>query len=166
MQISVSVADDEQRLRRTIRFLLRPQLKLIRVLGGVIIVLGLVLVALKPTAPPYYGALLLGLLFVFAVGPFAVARSMRVQSTAIRDGFHLRLDDECLTVSYPLVESRFRWAGLGRVIETAEVWYIMFGKLQAVTIPKAPMTEEQRAEFAAFVNGLPAPTGDRRPPVG
>jgi hypothetical protein len=27
----------------------------------------------------------------------------------------------------------------------------MFGKIQAVTIPKDPMTEKQRAEFAAFV---------------
>jgi hypothetical protein len=26
----------------------------------------------------------------------------------------------------------------------------MFSKIQAVTIPKDPMTEEQRAEFAAF----------------
>ena len=53
----------------------------------------------------------------------------------------------------PLAESRFRWAGLGRVIEAAEVWYVMFGKIQAVTIPKDPMTEEQRVEFSAFIAG-------------
>jgi hypothetical protein len=57
------------------------------------------------------------------------------------------------------IESRFRWAGLSRVVETPEVWYAMFGKLQAFTIPKGPMTEEQRAEFAAFVSRLPLPGG-------
>ena len=35
-----------------------------------------------------------------------------------------------------------------------EVWYIMSGKVQAATFPKDPMTEEQRATFAAFVGRL------------
>ena len=29
----------------------------------------------------------------------------------------------------------------------------MFGKIQTVTIPKDPMTEEQRVEFSAFIAG-------------
>ncbi len=154
MQISMWVPYDEKRLRRTLRFLLRPQLKSVRILGGVLIVLGLALVALEPSMPMAYGALVLGLLFVAAIAPITVARSVRMQSNVIKDGFHMTLDDEWVTVANPLAESRFRWAGLGRVIETPEVWYIMFGKIQAITIPKDLLTEEQRAEFAAFVNGL------------
>ncbi|MDW5330639.1 YcxB family protein [Plantactinospora sp. KLBMP9567] len=154
MQISMWVPYDEKRLRRTLRFLLRPQLKSVRILGGVLIVLGLALVALEPSMPMAYGALVLGLLFVVAIAPITVARSVRMQSDVIKDGFHMTLDDEWVTVANPLAESRFRWAGLGRVIETPEVWYIMFGKIQAITIPKDLLTEEQRAEFAAFVNGL------------
>jgi hypothetical protein len=159
MQISVWVPYDEQRLRRTLQFILRPQLKFIRIMGGVLIVLGLVLVALEPSMPVAYGAVVLGLLFVVAIAPITVARSMRMQSNVIKDGFHMTLDDEWVTVTYPLAESRFRWAGLGRVIETPEVWYIMFGKIQAVTIPKDPMTEQQRAEFAAFVDRLQTGAG-------
>jgi hypothetical protein len=154
MQISMWVPYDEKRLRRTLLFILRPQLKSVRILGGVLIVLGLALVALEPSMPMAYGALVLGPLFVVAIAPITVARSVRMQSNVIKDGFHMTLDDEWVTVAYPLAESRFRWAGLGRVIETPEVWYIMFGKLQAITIPKDLLTEEQRAEFAAFVNGL------------
>jgi hypothetical protein len=154
MQISMWVPYDEKRLRRTLRFLLRPQLKSVRILGGVLIVLGLALVALESSMPMAYGALVLGLLFVVAIAPITVARSVRMQSDVIKDGFHMTLDDEWVTVANPLAESRFRWAGLGRVIETPEVWYIMFGKIQAITIPKDLLTEEQRAEFAAFVNGL------------
>jgi hypothetical protein len=154
MQISVWVPYDEERLRRTLGFILRPQLKFIRILGGVLIVLGLALVALEPTMPMAYGVVVLGLLFVVAIAPITVARSVRMQSNVIKDGFHMTLDDEWVTVTYPLAESRFRWAGVDRIIETPEVWYIMFGKIQAVTIPKEPMTEQQRAEFAAFVDGL------------
>ncbi|MCW3816884.1 YcxB family protein [Micromonospora sp. DR5-3] len=154
MQISMRVPYDEKRLRRTLQFILRPQLRLVRILGGVLIVLGLALVALDPSTSLAYVALVLGLLFVFAIAPITVARSVRMQSNVIRDGLHLTLDDEWVTLIYPLVESRLRWAGLDRVIETPEVWYIMFGKIQAITVPKEPMTEEQRAEFGAFVNGL------------
>ncbi|MFI5908554.1 YcxB family protein [Dactylosporangium sp. NPDC051541] len=154
MRISVWVPYDERRLRRTLQFILRPQLRRIRVMGGVLIVLGLAGLALGPSPAVPSGVVVLGLLFVFAVGPLTVARSVRLQSNVIRDGFHMMLDDEWATVSYPLAESRFRWAGLERVIETPEVWYAMFGKMQAFTIPKGPMTAEQRAEFTAFVGGL------------
>lgn len=154
MQISMWVAYDEKRLRRTIQFILRPQMRLVRILGGVLLVLGLGLVALDPSAPVAHGAVVLGLLFVVAIAPITVARSMRMQSKIIKDGFHMTLDDEWVTMTYPLAESRLRWAGLDRVTETPEAWYAMFGKLQAITIPKQPMTEEQRAEFVAFVAGL------------
>ncbi|MEU5939230.1 YcxB family protein [Micromonospora sp. NPDC047548] len=154
MQISIWVPYDEKQLRRTLQFVLRPQLNSIRILGGGLIVLGLALVALEPSTSLAYVALVLGLLFVVAIAPITVAQSMRMQSNVIRDGFHMTLDDEWVTLTYPLAESRFRWSGLGRVIETPEVWYIMFGKIQAIMIPKDPMTEEQRAAFAAFVNGL------------
>ncbi|MGN9777561.1 YcxB family protein [Micromonospora sp. H33] len=154
MQISMWVPYDEKQLRRTLQFILRPQLKSIRILGGVLVVLGLALAALEASSPLAYVALVLGLLFVVAIAPITVARSMRMQSDVIRDGFQMTLDDEWVTLTYPLAESRLRWSGLGRVIETPEVWYIMFGKIQAITIPKDLMTEEQRATFAAFVNGL------------
>jgi YcxB-like protein len=154
MQISMAVPYDEQRLRRTLRFILRPQLRTVRILGAALAVIGLGTVALDPAEPMSYVPLAVGLLFVFLLPPYTTARSLRMQSNVIRDGCHITLDDEWATITYPLVESRFRWAGLNRVIETPEAWYAMFGKLQAVTIPKDPMTETQRAEFAAFVDRL------------
>jgi hypothetical protein len=155
MQISMGVPYDEERLRRTLRFLLRPQLKSVRLLGAVLIVLGVALAALEPSLPiAYAAALILGLLFLVAVSPITVARSIRMQSNIIKDGFHMTLDDEWVTMTYPLGELRLRWGGLGRIVETPDVWYVMMGQLQAITIPKDLMTGEQRAEFAAFVNGL------------
>lgn len=154
MQISMWVPYDEKRMRRTYRFILRPQLKVTRILGWVIALPGLAIVPLQPSYPVPYVFVVLGLFFVFAAGPISVARCMRLQSMAIMDGSRMTLDDQWVTVIFPLVESRFKWTGLDRVVETRADWYLMVGKAQAVAIPKDLMTEEQRAEFGAFVQRL------------
>jgi len=145
---------DEKRLRRTLHFIIKPQMRAIRVLGGLVGGIGLLLVAMDPTGWEGYLFAFLGLFFVVAMAPITVARSVRLQSNVIKEGLHMTIDSEALTVTYPLVETRFKWAGLGRVIETPEVWYAMFGKIQAIAIPKDAMTEQQRAEFAEFVKTL------------
>jgi hypothetical protein len=154
MHIAMWVPYDERRIRRTLHFILRPQLKRVRVMGGILAVLGLALLALDHATPFPYVFMVLGLFVVVAIGPLTVARALRLQSNVVKDGFHMTLDNEWVTVSYPLAESRFRWAGLDRVIETPEVWYAMFGRMQAIPIPKETMTQEQRAELAAFLTGL------------
>ena len=151
MQINMAIPYDEQMMRRTLKFIMKPQMKTVRLAGAVLIVLGLLLVALDPTSAMNYGVVVLGLLFLTVVGPLVLAQTVRQQSRVLRDGQHMMLDDEWLTMIYPLAESRLRWTGLDRVIETPEAWYAMFGKVQAVTIPKNAMTEQQRAEFAAFL---------------
>ncbi|MGW3471493.1 YcxB family protein [Saccharopolyspora sp. NPDC000995] len=149
--MSFEVPYDAQQLRRTIRFLVRNHLMLIRILGGLLALLGLLLVVLDPSEPFGYTAVVGGLLLVLAIGPILVAVAMRMQAAAIKQGFRLVLNDEWMQISYPLCESRLWWAGLGRAVETPEVWYVMFGKAQAVVVPKGVMTPQQQAEFAAFV---------------
>ncbi len=145
---------EEERLRRTIRFVMRHQLNMWRVGGVVIVLLGLFMLMLDSTDSIGYVFTGIGLAFVFVVGRATVAWTLRMQAGAVKDGCQMAISDEWLTVANSLVESRIRWAAFGRVIETPEVWYIMFGKLQAVAVPKELMTDEQRATFTAFVNGL------------
>ncbi|MEV5540514.1 YcxB family protein [Saccharopolyspora shandongensis] len=149
--MSLEVPHDVQRMRRTIRFLSRPYLRLTRVLGGVLAFLGVVLIVLDPSLAFAYAAVVGGVAVVFAIEPIMVAVGMRTQAAAIQHGYHLTLNDEWMHIAYPLVESRCRWAGLDRVVETPEVWYVMFGKVQAMVVPKDVMTSQQRAEFEAFV---------------
>lgn len=154
MKISLWVPFDEKQLRRTLKFILRPQARLVRILSGVVVFLGLALVAMNPSGWKGYFFTAVGLFLLVFTGPFLVARSVRMQANVIRQGLNMTLDNEAVTVTYPTVESRFSWAALGRVVETPEVWYVMFGRVQAITIPKDAMTEPQRAEFAAFVRTL------------
>ncbi len=151
MQISMWVPYDEGRLRRTIKVVMRPQIRLIRIMGAILIPLGLLVIAIGASIPVAAVALLLGVLCLTVVGPLSVAQAVRMQSRIIRDGFHLTLSDEWLTVVYPLAESRYRWAGVDNVIETPEAWYLMSGRAQSFAVPKDAMTEEQRSEFAAFL---------------
>ena len=152
MQISLSVPYDPQLMRRTLMFLSRPQHRIARLLGAVMLLCGLLLVVLDPADPVAYAIIVCGVAFVFGVVPLTVAYSMRLQSDAIRQASHLSLDDEGVRMSFPLIESRIRWAALDRIVETPEVWYMMFGKMQAVTVPKSAMAPQQQAEFAAFVS--------------
>ncbi|MEV0081421.1 YcxB family protein [Saccharopolyspora sp. NPDC050642] len=149
--MSLEVPHDVHRLRRTIRFLSRPYVLLTRILGGVLAFLGVVLIVLDTSSAVGYAAAAGGLAVVFAIGPIMVAVGMRTQAAAIQHGYRLTLDDEWMHVAYPLVESRCRWEGLDRAVETPEAWYVMFGKAQAVVVPKDVMTPQQRAEFEAFV---------------
>ncbi len=128
MQISIAVPYDERRLRQTLTFALRPQVRAARIGGLFALVLGTLLILLDPALPLPYLTVIIGLFMIFGVEPFNVSRSMRMQARAIRDGRHITLDDEWLTVTYPLAESRYRWAGLDTVIETPETWYAMFGR--------------------------------------
>lgn len=158
MQMSILVPHDGQLLRRTIRFLIRPQVRLMRVLGAVLTVLGVLLLMLDAPASVGYTVVVCGPVLAVGFGPLTTSWALRTQPAALSDTYHLTLDDEWVQVSFPLVETRCRWAGLGRIVETPEVWYVMFGKVQAVPIPKAAMTPEQRAEFAAYVaQQQPAP---------
>lgn len=153
MQISMSVPYDEARLRRTLKFMLRPYLRTLTIMCLVLILLGLALVVLDPSSTMSYAVAALGLVLL-AVQPWMVAQQVRAQSRVLRDGVHITLDDEWATVRYPLAESRFRWAGFDRVVETPEVWYLTFGQA-AFAVPKDRMTDEQRAEFAAFLSRAP-----------
>jgi hypothetical protein len=151
MQIAMWVPYDEGRLRRTIKIVLRPQMRLIRILGGVLTVVGLFLVVAGGSFEVSFLAVVLGVVFMTLMSPLVVGRTVRMQSHVIKDGYHMTLGEEWLTIVFPLVESRYRWAAVDNVVETPEAWYLMLGKVQSITVPKDAMTEEQHAEFTAFL---------------
>jgi hypothetical protein len=154
MHISMRVPYDEERQRRVLKFVLRPQLRPVRIGGVVLVLLGVVLLVLSPTNIVAYGVVALGLLFLFVVGRISVAMAVRGQAAATKTETHLTLDDEWLTAVTPVAESRFRWSVVDRIVDTPDAWYLTLGRYQAVMLAKELMTEEQRAEFAAFVGGM------------
>jgi hypothetical protein len=157
VQINAAVPYDEQQLRATLAFILRPQLKRARVYGWIFTAIGVAVVATTLTTPDL--GLTLGGVFTVAFGlyfslgimPRSISRIIRRQPRITRDGYWLTLDDEWLQVTYPLVQSRFRWAGVESIVDTPAAWYVRFSRIQAIAIPKARLSPEQQAEFAGFL---------------
>ncbi|MFG1603156.1 YcxB family protein [Actinoplanes sp. NPDC049265] len=154
MRILIEVRYDAERVRRTVTHLLAPQFKLVRVLGGVLVVLGAPLIWLEPTGPFGYAALILGVFFLVAMRPITVRRTIGMQPAASRHNYRMTIDDEGVASSFPLFENRYRWPMVQQIVETPEVWYLMMGRVQAVVVPKESMTPDQRTEFAAFLATL------------
>jgi hypothetical protein len=156
--ITLRVPYDEARIRRTLRFLLRRQVRTAQAIGGVLLVVGVIEVALRPDQAVAYVAILLGLWWLIGFGPTGLRRSMRAHRQVFRHESSVTLDDEWITVIFPQVELRHRWTGIDRVVEGSEAWYVMVGRAQALVIPKDRMTSDEQTEFAAFVSGLSTTT--------
>lgn len=154
VQISMWVPYDQKRQKQAVKFVLRSQLISIRAAGAGMVVLGLVLLAQEISTALAYFLMMVGVFWAVAVPPLTVRQTIAKQSGLAKDGCHLTLDDEGVTTAHPLIESRVRWAALSHVIETPEVWYLVLSKMSALTVAKTLMTEDQRATFAEFVQGL------------
>ncbi|WP_189223155.1 YcxB family protein [Saccharothrix coeruleofusca] len=150
MQISLWVPYDEWRARRLIKFMLRPTVTWMRVLGAVIaayVVLALLVSSISPSIP----LIVLGVFCVFGFEPLMVWYSLRAQNAAIRQGYHLVVDDAGVTMKAESYESRLAWSTIQRVKEKPDAWFLVLSKMQAMAIYKDLMTEEQRSQFAAIL---------------
>jgi hypothetical protein len=152
VNISFPVAYDERRLRRLIKFLVRRQLKWLRVVGVAMVVAGVAALATEFLSISTVTFLIaMGVLLGVLLEPLSVAQSMRVQSIATREGYVMTLAETHVAVNAHSYSWQFSWSILDQVVDTPDAWYLMFGKIQAQAVYKDLMTEEQRAEFTAFL---------------
>ncbi|WP_157767620.1 YcxB family protein [Actinosynnema pretiosum] len=149
--MTITVPYDERLFKRTTQFLLRPQLNRLYVLGAVLVALGVAMLTLT-TIDKVVGVVcvVLGPLLVFRIGRVTAAQALEAQWSATRAAFNLVIDDQWVSIAYPLAQMRCHWETVARVVEKPDVWYLMFTKSQAVPLPKNLMTPEQQAEFAAL----------------
>ncbi len=153
MHIALTVPHDEKRLRRTLTFVVGRQANISRLMGGICLFLGIVLLLLgSPVVWAPYVVFGVSLFLLFGTVPLAVAQALRSQAAVVREDLRLTLDDEAITLVTSRSESRLGWAGVDAVEETADTWYLMLGKLQALSVPKDLMSEAERTVFADFVS--------------
>ena len=153
MHISIPVTHSERRARRVVRHLVRGQLKSARLSGALTVVCGVALLLPGSSLPPWVaiGAIALGLFFAVGLEPYAVSRTLRMQSTAGREDYVLTLQEDGIAASGQSYDCRYAWSALDKVVEVPDAWYLMFGKAQALPVYKELMTERQTAEFTAFL---------------
>jgi hypothetical protein len=152
VEISIRVPYDEQRVRRSLKFVLRRNVKRLRVLGLIIAVLGAVLMSFTGPTITTIALVVLGLVYTFGMEPLLVWQSMRAgQNAATRQDYQLTVDEAGFAMKGESYEQRLAWSTVQRVEEEPDAWFIVLSKAQALGVYKDLMTEEQRTAFAAIL---------------
>ncbi|MBP2338207.1 hypothetical protein JOF41_004385 [Saccharothrix coeruleofusca] len=134
-----------------IESMLRPPVKWMRIAGPMLVACGVVFLLTNSGSLLLAGSILAGVLCTFAFEPLMVWYSLRAQNAAIRQGYHLVVDDVGVTMKAESYESRLAWSTVQRVKEEPDVWFLVLSKMEAVAVYKDLMTEEQRSQFAAVL---------------
>ncbi|MFD0207396.1 MULTISPECIES: YcxB family protein [Saccharothrix] len=151
MEISIAVPHDEQRLRRSLKFVLSRNVKRLRVLGLVMAALGAALMLVTGPTITTVVLVVLGLVYAIAMEPFLLWQSMRGLNPATRQDYLLTVDEAGFTMKADVYEQRLAWSTIQRVDEEPDAWFLMITKAQALGVYKDLMTEEQRSQFAAIL---------------
>ncbi|MFD1149860.1 YcxB family protein [Saccharothrix hoggarensis] len=153
MQISMWVPYDEQRLRRSARFVLRSSMTRLRVATLVVALSGAAVMLLTDLgSPTLLGATIAAACVALVMEPVAVRQVVRTQGAVMRPGYQMTLDDAGVEMRGAAFTTRFGWPALERIVEQPDAWYLMFGKMQTMVVYKEFLTPEQGAEFSAFLS--------------
>jgi hypothetical protein len=152
MNITLWVPYDKQRLRTQIKFLMRPTTITLRIVGAAASVIGVVMLLTDYTSIMSGSyPLVFGVFLLVISGSVLTSSALRGLGPLARLGYQLTLDDAGMAVKSELVDTRFPWQAIGSIVERPEAWYLLLARNQGQAVFKDLMTEEQRAEFAAFV---------------
>jgi hypothetical protein len=151
MNITFAVPYDKQRQRTLLNFLIRPSATRLRIAGAVVAVIGGVMLLTDLTSV-MWGTfiIILGVVTPTVSAKLTVSQTIRAQGALGRLGYQMTLDEAGVVVTSEMSEGRFAWSALD-IVERPEAWYLHVSQMQGVAVFKDLMTEEQRAEFAAFV---------------
>ncbi|MFC8531467.1 YcxB family protein [Nocardia sp. NPDC057227] len=155
MHITIDLPYDEHLLRRTLRHLLRRSVLIYRILGLSVALVGALLALADGTRELGIVYIAAGFLVAVLSGPLLLRWVIRRQSPALTAAVRMTFTDEHFSASGPLFEARYHWAIFSSITDTPEAWLLMVGKFQAITVPKAAMTADQRQTFAAFLARRP-----------
>jgi hypothetical protein len=141
--------------RASFRQLLRGPVRRIRIVGIVLVLLGLVCAL---TDDGSGGLLLLGVLLVVLGLLYAVlipVRSMRLSlrriPPALQQPKRIELTEQSVKVTSPLILTEYAWAAFVRIQEIPGVLMLMPGRYQVVPVPIGGLAPHELAQLREFV---------------
>jgi hypothetical protein len=131
----------------------RGRLLLIRVLGGFLILLGLLVMLTR--RPLDIG---LGLVMII-IGGYVIAIPLLLMRYAIRglprylrsEPGVLEISDTGVRQTYTHVRSEHDWPAFERAVERPDMWILYLSRSLALYVPKQPLTDAQRAEITGLL---------------
>jgi hypothetical protein len=155
VHIVIDVPPDPTRWRAAFRHVLRAPMRRVRVLGGVLILLGLVLILLRSDnfTVVWLSAtvIAMGLAYALLLPARAIRRSLRRLPLTLQQPQHIELTDRSLRLTSPLVSSEYAWAAFVRTELVPGYLMLMVGKYQVMPVPVDGLTPAELDQLREFV---------------
>ncbi len=156
-------ATDPERYRTAFRYVLRPVRLRLAVLGGLLVVLGGVEIALSTDGWPLGVVLVaMGLAFGLLLPLRLVGASMRALNPIAAGPTRFELTDQWVGSVSPLMSGQISWAAYSRIDEIPGQLLLRVGRRQITAVPTGSLTPQQLAELREFVANRNFITGSGR----
>jgi hypothetical protein len=156
VHIVIDTQSDPERWRAVFRHMLRRGILRLRLVGGVLMLLGLVVVAIDVGTPADFwplGALLigLGLGYALVLPGKALRASLRRLPPALQQPQRIELTDRSVQMISPLVSIEYAWAAFVRIEEIPGVLLLMVARNQVLPVPIGGLAPHELAQLREFV---------------
>ncbi|GGN53546.1 hypothetical protein GCM10010112_02500 [Actinoplanes lobatus] len=147
---SFYVQPTREQLAVSVKQFMRPQLRLARLLGVLLIALDFLFFSLGERTMGLFVALL-GVSLIAVVPPLTVRSVVGKMAGVIGRPTQYRVDDQGVRMTSDLTEVFYRWAAVDRLDETPGLLIARTGQSGFFAVPIADLPPETAAEVTAFV---------------
>jgi hypothetical protein len=145
----VEAPADPGRFRRVVRVVQGRQFLWMRIVGAVVVVIGVLELTVFAQVPLAVGLLCGGVVAV--LGPTLAVRSAGASATTVNGEWTYVLSDSGVSARGPLMSSDHSWDAFRRARETATDVLLYLSNSQVLAIPREGLDQGQRLEMGAFL---------------
>jgi hypothetical protein len=131
----------------------RARLRLIRILGASLVLMGLLVMLRGRPVDIGLGvvAIVIGG-YVIAIPLLLIRYGMRGLPRYVRsEPAVLEISDTGVRQAYTHVRTEHEWPAVERVVEHPDMWILYLSRTLALYVPKEPLTDAQRAEIGSLL---------------
>ena len=150
MNISVRFTPDLRLTSQAVRRLRRKPTYVLRCIGVLVMLAGLLDSAVGGPVAVAITGLVIGLVLVVEIDVVIWLRLRRYKEMIVQP-VAMTLTDEGINRASPTTSANFTWDMVRRVIDEQDFWIFVVNPLQAVMLPNAILSPDQRSELAGFL---------------
>jgi hypothetical protein len=156
VHIVIDAQPDPALWRSAFRDVLRGPMRRIRVMGGFLAALGLLLFAVSigdhdDAWPAGLAVIAVGLIFALLLPARSVQGSLRRLPVALQQPQRIELTDRTVKLVSPLMSTEYAWAAFAQIREIPGVLMLMVGKYQVLPVPIGGLSPQELAQLREFV---------------
>jgi hypothetical protein len=152
VHIIVDAQPDTDRYAAAFRHVLGSVYRRVRVLGGILVVLGFALIALEPDIWPLSFVLFaVGVLYVIYVPWKSIRASVRMLPLVLRQPQRIEIAEQGVRILSPLMSTEYAWGAFEKTEEIPGQLLLMLSRRQVLPIPLAGVPPQQLAELREFL---------------